>query len=134
VIVVEPEQAACLCASACAGELHPVDIGEETIMAGLSCGEPSALAWAILREEASDFLTIPDSLIGPAMRMLARPVTNDPSIEAGESGVAGLAASIAIASNPGLRSACGFDSESRVLLIGSEGVTDPAIYAQIMAG
>ena len=134
VIVVEPEHAACLFASAVAGEMCAVDIAEETVMAGLSCGEPSELAWTILREEVSDYVTIPDSLIGPTMRLLANPSGHDPSIQAGETGVAGLAAAIAIASNQRLRTACGFDRESRVLLIGSEGVTDPEIYAEIMEG
>jgi len=134
VIVVEPERAACLYASAGAGELRSVVIEEETIMAGLSCGEPSALAWSILRDEVTDYITIPDSLIAPGMRMLAHPTRGDPPIAAGESGIAGLVAAVVIASNPILRSTFGFDRGSRVLLIGSEGITDPEIYAQIMAG
>lgn len=132
VIVVEPELAACLYESAKAGEMRNVQIEEETVMAGLSCGEPSPLAWAILREEAGDFLTIPDSLVGPSMRLLARPLGDDPAIEAGESAVAGLAAVIAAAGDQALREALSLDAQSRVLLIGSEGITDPEIYAQMM--
>ena len=83
VVVVEPELAACLYESARADDLTPVVIEEETIMAGLSCGEPSPMAWAILREEATDFLTIPDVLVGPTVRLLARPSGGDPAVEAG---------------------------------------------------
>ena len=102
-------------------------------MAGLSCGEPSELAWKILHEEASDFLTIPDSIVGPTMRLAGRPMGQDPAIVAGESAVAGLAALIAIMQQDELKSRLEFDAGSRVLLIGSEGATDPEIYNQIMA-
>ncbi|MFK5996551.1 MAG: diaminopropionate ammonia-lyase [Rhodobacterales bacterium] len=134
VVVVEPELAACLFESAKAGALTNFAIEEETLMAGLSCGEPSPLAWAVLREQAADFLTIPESIVAPAMRLAGRPVGDDPSIVAGESAVAGLAAVIAAALQENLRARLGLDAGSRVLLIGSEGATDPAIYADLMAG
>ena len=103
-------------------------------MAGLSCGEPSALAWEILADEVSDFMTVPDSVVGPAMRLLAHPPGTDPAIQAGESAVAGLCGLICAAGQPDLRSALGLDSGTRALLIGSEGITDADIYARIMAG
>lgn len=134
VVIVEPERAACLFESARAGAATPVAITEETLMAGLSCGEPSALAWEILAEEASDFLTIPDAIVAPTMRLLARPLAGDATVEAGESAVAGLAALLAAEQDDGLRARLGLDGQSRVLLIGSEGVTDPAIFKRIMAG
>ncbi|MVO15963.1 diaminopropionate ammonia-lyase [Rhodobacteraceae bacterium CY05] len=132
VVVVEPELAACLFESAHQGQPTSVKISEETIMAGLSCGEPSEMAWEILREETSDFLTIPDTIVAPAVRLLARPMGADPAIEAGESAVAGLAALIAACQSTQLSASLGLDKTSRVLLIGSEGVTDPAIFAEIM--
>jgi diaminopropionate ammonia-lyase len=134
VVVVEPELAACLFESAKAGVATNVVIEEETLMAGLSCGEPSPLAWKILRENAQDFLTIPESLVAPAMRLAGRPMGDDPSIVAGESAVAGLAAVIAGASQDDLREKLGLNEMSRVLVIGSEGATDPEIYEQLMAG
>jgi diaminopropionate ammonia-lyase len=132
VIVVEPELAACLFESACRGQPTSVKIVEETIMAGLSCGEPSEMAWEILREETSDFLTIADAIVAPTVRLLARPLATDPVIEAGESAVAGLAALIAARHSAKLSATLGLDNTSRVLLIGSEGVTDPAFFASIM--
>ena len=134
VVIVEPEPAACLFESARAGRPTTVAIGEETIMAGLSCGEPSELAWEVLAEEASDFLTVPDGLVAPVVRLLARPLGGDPVVEAGESAVAGLAALIAARGDADLSLRLGLDGASRVLLIGSEGVTDPAIFRQIMDG
>ncbi|MBF9051578.1 diaminopropionate ammonia-lyase [Roseobacter sp. HKCCD9010] len=134
VIIVEPELAPCLIESARRGEATKVDLAEETLMAGLSCGDPSELAWPILAEEASDFLTIPESLVGPAMRLLAQPLGDDPAIEAGESAVAGLAALITACNDRDLAAQLGLNSHARVLLIGSEGVTDQAIFNRIMEG
>ena len=133
-IIVEPELAPCLFESAKTGAMTRVAVAEETLMAGLSCGEPSELAWQILAEEATDFLTIPESLVAPVVRLLARPEEGDPAIEAGESGIAGLAALIAARQDEALSAKLGLDTESRVLLIGSEGVTDPAIFNMIMEG
>lgn len=134
VVIVEPELAACLFDSAKAGKATNFAIQEETIMAGLSCGEPSEMAWEILAEEASDFVTIPDSIVAPAVRLLANGETGDPVVEAGESAVAGLSALIAACQSPEMKATLGLGESSRVLLIGSEGVTDPAIYAAIMEG
>ncbi len=134
VIIVEPDRAACLYESARKGAATNVTIESETIMAGLSCGEPSALAWDILREEASDFVTIPDDVIAPTIRLLAKSETGDDMVEAGESAVAGLAALIAARQDAALSNVMGLNGMSRVLLIGSEGVTDPAIFASIMNG
>lgn len=132
VVIVEPELAACLYESARAGTATTVTIAEETIMAGLSCGEPSEMAWEILAEEASDFLTIPEAFVAPTVRLLARPSGSDPAVEAGESAVAGLAALIAARQDAELSAKLWLNTDSRVLLIGSEGVTDPAIFAAIM--
>ena len=131
VIIVEPELAACLHASASAGTLTSVDIKEETLMAGLSCGEPSPLAWRILSEEASDFLTIPEHLVGPCLRLLLHPLGSDPSILAGESAVAGLCGLVSSCSDSALRSSLCLDADSSILLIGSEGITDPDIFSTL---
>lgn len=134
VVIVEPDLAACLFDSAKAGKATTFEITDETIMAGLSCGEPSEMAWEILSEEAADFVTIPDSIVAPTVRLLANGETGDAVVEAGESAVAGLAALIAARQDPKLSEMLGLDTGSRVLLIGSEGVTDPAIFDAIMAG
>ncbi len=134
VVIVESELAACLFECAKANKLTSVRIKEETIMAGLSCGEPSDIAWEVLSEEASDFITIPDNIVPPTVRLLACPEGNDPVIKAGESAVAGLAVLVCASKQPGLREKLGLDKNSRVLLIGTEGVTDAEIFARIMEG
>ncbi|PVH27321.1 diaminopropionate ammonia-lyase [Pararhodobacter oceanensis] len=132
VIIVEPELAACLFESGKAGAPVAFNIESETLMAGLSCAEPSPLAWEILVEESSDFITLPEAMVAPAIRLLARPLAGDTAVEAGESAVAGLAALIAARQDAGLAAKLGLGAEARVLLIGSEGVTDPAIFNRIM--
>ncbi len=134
VVIVEPDLAACLFESGKSGNATNVKIDEETLMAGLSCGEPSALAWEILEEEVSDFLTIPERLVVPSVRLLAAPLDGDPMIEAGESAIAGLAALIAARSDSALSGKLGLGANSRIFLIGSEGVTDRAIFNMIMEG
>jgi diaminopropionate ammonia-lyase len=66
------------------------------------------------------------------MRLLASPPAGDPVIVAGESAVAGLAAALLAAQDPAARAALGLGPDSRVLLFGSEGDTDPALYQQLV--
>lgn len=132
VVIVEPDRAACLFESAKAGEARTVTIERETVMAGLSCGEPSNMAWSILSEEAQDFMTISDQVVAPAMHLLMSPFGSDPVIEAGESAVAGLAAAIMSSRREELRDALRLDRNSVILAIGSEGITDPAVHAELM--
>jgi diaminopropionate ammonia-lyase len=133
-VIVESERAACLLKSARRGAPASVKIRHETVMAGMSCGEVSLVAWQILRRAASDFVTIADSGIAPAMRMLAFGEAGGGEIEAGECAVAGPVALIAACCDDGLRKAMNLDASSRVLVIGSEGATDPVIYRKILAG
>ncbi len=128
-IVVEPELADCLFQSAVHNRATDVSITRETIMAGLSCGEVSKLAWEVLSPAADDFLTISDDLVAPVMAMLA----HDAQIEAGESAVAGLAACLAACANPPLKTALGLTAHSRVLVLGTEGATDREIYDAIVS-
>ena len=121
VVIVESEFAACLFECAKANKLTSVRIKEETVMAGLSCGEPSDMAWEVLSEEASEFITIPDKIVPPTVRLLALPKGNDSVIKAGESAVAGLAVLVCATKRPGLREKLGLDKNSRVMLIGTEG-------------
>jgi diaminopropionate ammonia-lyase len=130
--VIEPDRADCLLRSARAGSPQSVGGDLDTVMAGLACGEPSLLAWQILRCAADAFASIPDDAALDAMRRLAAPPAADPPIVGGESGVAGLAGLIALASDSGARARLGLGAASSVFVIGSEGDTDPELYARIV--
>lgn len=127
-VVVESERADCLLRSARAG--HAVAVGGDldTIMAGLSCGEPSHPAWRILSRGADDFCAVPDAIVAPTMRLLARSPWGDQAIIAGESAVAGLGMLICACGSAALRDALGLTPDARVLTIGTEGATDPELY------
>jgi diaminopropionate ammonia-lyase len=127
-IVVEPERAACLLASARSGKATTIHGDLDTIMAGLACGEPSLLAWQELERAAWAFLSIPDGAAADALRLLARN-----GLAIGESGVAGLAGLQAAATDAAARKSLRLTPDSRVLLFGTEGITDPAVYATIFA-
>ncbi len=126
-VVVEPEHAACLLASAETGALTAVPGNLDTVMAGLACGEPSLLAWQELERGAAAFMAIPDAAAIDCMRLLA-----ENGIVAGELGVAGLAGFLLAAADPAARETLGLDANSRVLLFSTEGATDPVLYARIV--
>lgn len=125
-VVAEPDQAACLLESAAAGEMRAVTGALDTVMAGLACGEPSLLAWQELERAAFAFMAVPDSAVPPAMRAL-----RVRGIEAGESAVAGLIAFESAMAEVSARAVLGLGPDSRVLVFGTEGATDPELYARL---
>ncbi len=131
-VVVEPTAADCVAQSLAAG--HPVAVAGEldTVMAGLACGEVSELAWEILGPGTNAAVAVPDRYALAAVRAFANPVPGDPPIVSGETGAAGLAALLAAHDDPAIAAALALDASSRVLLLGSEGDTDPAIYREIV--
>ena len=130
--VVEPTRADCVYQSLAAG--HPVVVGGslDTVMAGLACGEVSELAWEILRGGATGAIAVGDAYALEAVRRLASPLSPDAPIVAGETGGSGLAALLAARDYPAIRETLALDRNARVLLLGSEGDTDPAIYRDVV--
>jgi diaminopropionate ammonia-lyase len=66
------------------------------------------------------------------MRIFAQPNGNDPKIVSGETGSTGLGLLLAAKETVTAWQALGLNAQSRVLLIGSEGDTDPVIYKEIV--
>ena len=131
-VVVEPERAACLYESARAGRRVLLSGDIETVMAGLSCGEASLLAWDVLVPGTDDFMTVPDEAATDVMRLLADGVRGDPPVVCGESAGAGLAGMLAAMADPALAKALALGPDSRVLVFGTEGDTDPELYQRIV--
>ncbi|HSQ71584.1 MAG TPA: diaminopropionate ammonia-lyase [Rubrivivax sp.] len=131
-VVVEPTRADCVYRSLQAG--RPVVVGGalDTVMAGLACGEVSELAWEVLSGGANVALAVDDAYALQAMCVLANPLAGDPALVAGETGGVGLAALLAAQEHEELRKALALDAGSRVLLLGSEGDTDPVIYREVV--
>ncbi len=136
-IVVEPEKAACVYETAKAndGEIHSVKGDLDTIMAGLACGDPSPIAWEVLDGCADVFMKVPDYTAARGMRILAVPLKGDPFVISGESGAVTLGALYAIMTekaSEGLKKTLGLGPDSNVLLINTEGNTDPIHFRQII--
>jgi diaminopropionate ammonia-lyase len=104
----------------------------DTVMAGLACGEVSPVAWDILKHGINHYATLSDARALEAMRIFAKPNGNDPKIVSGETGSTGLGLLLAAKENAAAWQALGLNAQSRVLLIGSEGDTDPVIYKEIV--
>jgi diaminopropionate ammonia-lyase len=129
IIGVEPRGAACVLASLAAGTPVQVPGPHRSIMAGLNCGSPSLVAWPVLRKGLDAAVAVDDEHARHAMRLLA-----GAGIVAGESGAAGFAGLLAM--THGNRDGCcgrlGLTPEATVLIIATEGATDPASYRQIV--
>ena len=88
------------------------------------------MAWPIVSRGIDLFLAVDDDWSRQAMRALAKS-----DIVAGETGAAGLAGLLALQAHPAIgseRATATIESESRVLLINTEGATDPIAYRQIV--
>ncbi len=135
-ISVEPTDADCLLESIMSPDGRPTpSLGaQNSVMAGLNCGTPSEIAWPFIRSGFDMFMTVPDQYSYKAMRAYFHPEGNDPRIVSGESGAAGLAALMAPCDKESLREAhesIGISPDSSVLLLNTEGDTDPANLAKV---
>ncbi len=135
--IVEPVNVACIFESALAGDgkPHPVPGIQQTIMAGLNCGEPCLTTWSILRDFSSFYAACPDFVTAKGMRTLAVPLGSDSKIVSGESGAVGLGLLALLMEREDLseiRRLEGLDQDSVVLLISTEGDTDPDGYYDVV--
>ncbi|GGM60309.1 PLP-dependent lyase/thiolase [Deinococcus arenae] len=132
VVGVEPTHAACVLRSLQAGALTEVPGPHASIMAGLNCGNTSPLAWPSLQGGLSASVAISDAQAETAMRLLAMD-----GVVSGESGAAGAGGLLALVSSEGAgcaRTRLGLTPDSTVLVISTEGATDPDAYARIVNG
>jgi diaminopropionate ammonia-lyase len=127
---VEPTGAACTLHSIREGKPVLLEVGAEaSIMAGLNCGAPSSAAWPAMRDGMDAFVALEDERAREAMRLLAAS-----GITAGESGAAGLAGLLELCKGPHAAEARGLLrlSGARVLLLSTEGATDPEAWQRIV--
>lgn len=136
-IIMEPNNAACIFASAQAGDgqPHAVTGDLDTIMAGLACGEPNSTSWELLRDAPSAYVRCADYVSANGIRILANPLDSDSAIEAGESGSPGPGLLQLITTQPDFRKikdSLSIGPGSRVLFFNTEGATDPDNYRDIV--
>lgn len=129
-IGVEPQHAACVLASIEAGRPITLAGQQDSIMAGLNCGTPSPAAWPLISRGLDLLVAVEDDSAKRAMRVLA-----EADIVAGESGAAGLAGLLDLltgSESAEPRRTLGVGPSTQVLLLSTEGATDPTAYAQIV--
>ena len=126
---VEPLSADCILESVEAGEITTIDSAQDSIMAGLNCGTPSLLAWPLVSTAIDVYVAVDDDRAREGMRQLA-----SAGVVAGETGAAGLAGLIELTQSADAepaRKALGLDESSRVLVLSTEGATDPEAYEPV---
>ncbi|HHN8468950.1 diaminopropionate ammonia-lyase [Clostridioides difficile] len=136
-VVVEADEADCYYKSAEAGDGKPRFVGGDmpTIMAGLACGEPNTIGFEVLKNHAAAFVSAPDWVSAKGMRTLGNPLNGDEKVISGESGAVTtglLVAAMEREDLADLRIDLKLDENSRILLISTEGDTDPDKYRSIV--
>ena len=136
-VVCEAAAADCLYRSAekKTGELVNVTGDLQTIMAGLACGEGNTIGWDILRNHVTVFASCPDWMSAKATRIYANPLEGDPHIVSGESGSVPLGLCYTALHDKDaedLKKALKLDESSNILVISTEGDTDPVRYREIV--
>lgn len=134
-IIAEPHNAGCYYASIKSGETTAIKGDLETVMAGLSVGEVNIVAWKYLKTIVEGFITCDDSVTAQGMRILSSPCGTDQRIVSGESGALGLGVLSTVcgsAKYDDLKKKMNIDEKSVILLISTEGDTDPEMYEKII--
>lgn len=136
-VVCEASAADCLYRSALekTGNLVNVTGDLTTIMAGLACGEGTTIGWDILKNHATAFASCPDWMSAKATRIYANPLGDDPKVISGESGSVPLGLCYTVLHDEDasdFKAALKLDENSNVLVISTEGDTDPVRYREIL--
>ena len=137
ITIVEPNRADCIYRTAAANDGAPHIVKGEinSIMAGLSCGEPNPIAWEILKDHADHFVSVPEWVAAKGMRILGNPLDDDPRVISGESGAVTTGLVAELMQNRSLdylRDRIGLGKDSRILCISTEGDTDRANYRRVV--
>ena len=133
IATVEPKEVACFFESfeRADGLPHPATGSCQTIMAGLNCAVPCTLAWDILSGCAVGGLACDDEVTCHGIRLLHKA-----GITAGESGAVTAGLVDALLCNPTykeMKHQLRLTDDAVILLINTEGDTDPENYQRIIA-
>jgi len=127
IVGVEPSTANCVQVSALEGGITHVPGPHRSIMVGLNCGRPSLIAWPRLSSGIDWLASVDDDEARQAMRDLAAA-----AVVAGETGAASLAGLKALLSSDDAGVALPNRADSTILIVVTEGATDPAAYEAIV--
>jgi diaminopropionate ammonia-lyase len=130
IVGVEPVGADCVGQSLRAKERRTLASYRPSIMAGLNCETPSLVAWPLVAAGLNGAVAVEDEEAAAAMVDLARF-----GVVAGETGAAALAGLRVLLQGPGAeerRAALSLGPKATVLLLCTEGATDPEAYRRLV--
>lgn len=134
-VVVEPNKADCIYRSGKNKKITNVTGDMNTIMAGLACGEPNPIGWEILNDYSDAYISCPEYIAANGMRVLGNPLNGDDRVVSGESGAVTTGIVYSILKDEDLKDLkeqLKLDENSRVLVVSTEGDTDPDYYREIV--
>ena len=126
IVVVQPHSVDSGYHSCLQGQRVPSQGNVETLMDGLAVEELSAEAWPILKSGAFAFITIAEQVAISTLHRITE-------LAIGETGVAALAGLVAASADGKARERLQLDETSRVVVLASEGVTDPPVMERLLA-
>jgi diaminopropionate ammonia-lyase len=125
---VEPSAAPCVLESVRAGEITEVPGPHDSIMAGLNAGLPSLVAWPVVSGGFDLFCAAEDTVAVEGMRRLAQL-----GLAAGECSGGALGAAARLLADPAAREELGAGPGTSVVVLLTEGVTDPEAYRRLVS-
>ena len=132
IIIVEPENAACVLESIKIGKIEKISIKKESIMGGMSCNEVSLLPWQILKNSVNHCVTVSDDYVSKTVKFLASSEFSEKKIVGGECSTPGIISLIGISNDPVIRKKINLNDNSNVLLLGCEGDADEELYQKLL--
>lgn len=139
IVIVEPQVADCIYRSKLIddGAMHSIEGSPFTIMAGLNCGTPCKVTWGELSNLPDFYVSCADSVAACGMRTYHKPLSGDAQIISGESGAVTMGVVKTILADErykSLKESMQLNSDSKILLINTEGDTEPENYEAIISG
>ena len=132
IIVVEPENAACVLESIKTGKIEKISIKKESIMGGMSCDKVSLLPWEILKNSISYCVTVPDNYISKTVKFLANGQLGNEKIIGGECSTPGIISLVGLCNDSNIKKKINLNENSNVLIFGCEGDADEELYQKLL--
>ena len=132
ILVVEPENAACVLESIKSGRIEKISIKKESLMGGMSCGEVSLVPWEILKNSVNYCVTVSDNYISKTVKFLANSGFSKEKIVGGECSTPGIVSLIGINNDEKIKKKINLNENSNVLLFGCEGDADKELYQKLL--
>ena len=132
IIVVEPENAACVLESIKINKIKKISIKKESLMGGMSCDEVSLIPWKILKNSVSHCVTVSDNYIAKTVKSLANSEFSNEKIIGGECSTPGISSLIGLCNESVSKKELDLKESSNVLLFGCEGDADEELYQKLL--